>query len=339
MRVLNVHGVNDVRMDPIEAPRPGADDAVVRIKACGVCGTDLTFIRIGGMPQPGGQPMPLGHEASGEVIAVGGSVKSVRPGQRVVINPQTKSGVIGNGGSEGAFTEHLLVRDADVGNVLLPIPEGVSYEIAALTEPLGVALHGVNRSEAKPGDKVVVFGCGPIGLGVVLWLVDRGVTEVVAVDLCAERLERAQQLGARATVQAGKEDLRARLAELHGREWVFNHEGVGTHIYIDAAGAPNILAEVAAMARKHARLIIIAAYMKPVEFRLGSILTNEMTITSSMGYPTELPDVVAALPRLKHKLESLISHRFPFDRALDAIGVAGTPGSAKVMVEFDGAAP
>jgi (R,R)-butanediol dehydrogenase/meso-butanediol dehydrogenase/diacetyl reductase len=70
MQVLNVHGVNDVRMDPIDPPRPGADDVVVRIKACGVCGTDLTFIKIGGMPQPGGKPMPLGHEASGEVIAV-----------------------------------------------------------------------------------------------------------------------------------------------------------------------------------------------------------------------------------------------------------------------------
>jgi (R,R)-butanediol dehydrogenase/meso-butanediol dehydrogenase/diacetyl reductase len=339
MRVLNVHGVNDARMDPTDPPTPGADDVVVRIKACGICGTDLTFIKIGGMPQPGGKPMPLGHEASGEVIAIGAAVKSTKLGQRVVVNPQLKSGVIGNGGSEGAFTEHLLVRDADVGNVLLPIPEGVSYEIAALTEPLGVALHGANRSEAKPGDKVVVFGCGPIGLGVVLWLVDRGVTDVVAVDLSVERLERAKALGARATIQAGKDDLRARLAELHGREWVFNHEGVGTNIYIDAAGAPSILPDVAAMARLHARLVIIAAYMKPVEFRLGSILTNEMTITGSMGYPKELPEVVAALPRLQHKLGSLISHRFPFERTLEAIGIAGTPGSAKVMVEFDGGVP
>jgi len=150
------------------------------------------------------------------------------------------------------------------------------------------------------------------------------------------RLERAKDLGARATIQAGKEDLRARLAELHGREWVFNHEGVGTNIYIDAAGAPSILPDVAAIARLHARLVIIAAYMKPVEFRLGSILTNEMTITGSMGYPNELPDVVAALPRLQHKLRSFISHRFPFAKALEAISVAGTPTSAKVMVEFDG---
>ena len=337
MKVMNIHGVGDVRLDAIDPPAPGPDDAVVRIKSCGVCGSDLTFIRIGGMPQPDGKPMPLGHEASGEVIAVGKAVKSTRVGQRVVINPQTMSGIIGNGGAEGAFTEELLVRDADVGSVLMPIPDDVPYEIAALTEPLGVALHGVNRSEAKPGQKVVVFGCGPIGLGVVLWLVDRGVTDVIAVDLAPERLERARALGARATIQAGKEDLRARLEELHGKEWVFNHAGVGTHIYIDAAGAPNILPDVATMARKHARLIIIAAYMKPIEFRLGSILTNEMTITSSMGYPTELPDVVAALSRLQHKLGALISHRFDFEHSLEAIRAAGTPSSAKVMVNFEGA--
>jgi (R,R)-butanediol dehydrogenase / meso-butanediol dehydrogenase / diacetyl reductase len=335
MRVLNIHGADDVRLDPADAPQAGPDDAVVRIGACGVCGTDLTFIKMGGMPLPGGKPMPLGHEAAGEVIAVGANVGSVKVGQRVVINPQIKTGVIGNGASEGAFTEQLLVRDVDVGKVLLPIPAGVSYEIAALTEPLGVALHGANRSEAKPGSKVVVFGCGPIGLGVVLWLLDRGVTDVIAVDLAPERLARAQALGARATIQAGKEDLRTRLAELHGRQWVFNHEGVGTDIYIDAAGAPSILPEVAALARLHARLVIIAAYVKPIEFRLGSILTNEMTITGSMGYPRELPEVVAALPRLQHKLGGLISHRFPFERALDAIRTAGTPASAKVMVDFE----
>jgi (R,R)-butanediol dehydrogenase / meso-butanediol dehydrogenase / diacetyl reductase len=83
--------------------------------------------------------------------------------------------------------------------------------------------------------------------------------------------------------------------------------------------------------------VIIAAYMKPVEFRLGSILTNEMTITGSMGYPKELPEVVAALPRLKDKLITMISHRFPFEKALEALGAAGTPASAKVMVDFAGA--
>lgn len=335
MRVLNIHGVNDVRLDPVDPPSPGADDVVVKVKACGICGSDLTYIKIGGIYRKPGGTTPLGHEAAGEVIVAGKGVAGVSVGQRVVINPMQTPSLIGSGGPEGAFTEELLVRDAKVGESLLPIPEGVPYEVAALTEPLAVALHGVNRSEAKPGDKVVVFGCGPIGLGIVLWLTDRGVKDVVAVDLSDERLARAKALGARAVVNAKSEDLRARLTELHGTERLFSREAVGTNVYIDAAGAPNLVSDVVGMARLHARMVVVAAYMQPVQLPLGTMLTTEMTLTTAVGYPTEMPDVVAALPRLRAKAEAMISHRYPFDRVIEALGVAGTPASAKVMIGFE----
>ena len=335
-RVLNIHGVNDVRLDPTDAPRPGSADVVVKVKACGVCGSDLTYIKIGGIHRKPGGVTPIGHEAAGEVITVGANVKGVTVGQRVVINPMMTPSYIGSGGPEGAFTEELLVRDARVGDSLLPIPDDLPYELAALSEPLAVALHGVNRAQAKAGDKVVVFGCGPIGLGMVLWLVDRGVEDVVALDLAPERLERAKALGARAVINPTTENVRSRLLELHGSARVFSREAVGTDAYIDAAGAPNILSDVIGMAKYQSRLVVTAAYMKPVQIDLGAMLTTEMTITTAVGYPDEMPDVVAALPRLRDKARSLISHRFPFDQIIDAIGVAGTPASAKVMVQFEG---
>jgi threonine dehydrogenase-like Zn-dependent dehydrogenase len=186
--------------------------------------------------------------------------------------------------------------------------------VAALTEPLAVALHGVNRAQVKAGDKVVVFGCGPIGLGMIVWLVDRGVTNVVALDLSNERLERAKSLGARAVINPAQEDVRSRLLELHGSARVFSRECVGTDAYIDAAGAPNILSDVIGMAKYQSRLVVTAAYMKPVEINLGAMLTTEMTITTAVGYPTEMPDVISALPRLRDKVASMISHRFAFDR-------------------------
>ncbi len=189
----------------------------------------------------------------------------------------------------------------------------------------------------KPGDKVVVFGCGPIGLGMVLWLVDRGITDVVALDLSPERLERAMALGAKAVINPAKEDVRARLLGVHGATRVFGREAVDTDAYIDAAGAPNILNDVIRMAKAHARLVVTAAYMKPVEINLGAMLTTEMTITTAVGYPDEMPEVVAALPRLKEKAGSLISHRYPFDDIIAALGVAATPASAKVMIDFGGA--
>jgi threonine dehydrogenase-like Zn-dependent dehydrogenase len=224
-----------------------------------------------------------------------------------------------------------------VGDSLLPIPDDLPFELAALSEPLAVALHGVNRALAQAGDKVVVFGCGPIGLGMVLWLVDRGVTDVVALDLSPERLQRATALGARAVINPAKENVRARLLELHGSARVFSREAVGTDAYIDAAGAPNILSDVIGMAKFQSRLVVTAAYMKPVQIDLGAMLTTEMTVTTAVGYPDEMPDVIAALPRLRDKVRSLISHRFPFEKVIDALDVAGTPGSAKVMIQFEGA--
>jgi (R,R)-butanediol dehydrogenase / meso-butanediol dehydrogenase / diacetyl reductase len=334
MRVVNIHGVDDVRLDPVDAPAPGSKDVVVQVKACGICGSDLTYIKIGGIHRRPGGVTPIGHEAAGEVISVGADVKGVAVGQRVVINPMMTSSYVGSGGPEGAFTEELLIRDARVGESLLPIPEDLPYDVAALTEPLAVALHGVNRAEVKSGDKVAVFGCGPIGLSMVLWLIDRGVTDVVALDLSAERLERAKAIGARAIINPAKEDVRARLLELHGSARVFSRESVGTDAYIDAAGAPNLLSDIVKMAKFHSRLVVTAAYMKPVLLDLGAMLTTEMTITTAVGYPTEMAEVIASLPRLRDIARSLISHRFPFDRVIEAIGVAGTPASAKVMVDF-----
>jgi threonine dehydrogenase-like Zn-dependent dehydrogenase len=337
MRVLNIHGVGDVRLDPREPPKAGDKDVVVKVKACGICGSDLSYIKIGGIMRKEGGVTPIGHEAAGEVIAVGPAVQGVSVGQRVVINPMQTSTFIGSGGPEGAFTEEVLVGDVQPGETLLPIPDDLPFEVAALAEPLAVAMHGVNRSQAKAGEKVVVFGCGPIGLGMVLWLVDRGVTDVVAVDLAPERLERAKALGAKAVINAATENVRERLMELHGQARILNRDAVGTDAFIDAAGAASVVNQVIGMAKFQARFVITAAYMKPVEVNLGAMLTTEMSITTAVGYPTELRDVVAALPRVKDKAASLISHRYPLGDVVQALDVAATPQSAKVMIHMDAA--
>ncbi|HTH28186.1 MAG TPA: zinc-binding dehydrogenase [Sphingobium sp.] len=339
MPVLNIHDVNDVRLDPSEPPVPGDEDVVIKVKACGICGSDLSYIKIGGIMRKPGGVTPIGHEAAGEVLSVGSAVKDVSVGDRFVINPMNTPSNIGSGGPEGAFTDQLLVQQARVGDSLLPIPDDLPYEIAAMTEPLAVAMHGVNRAEVKPGDKVAVFGCGPIGLGMVLWLVDRGVTDVVAFDLADERLERAMALGAKAVVNPSRENVRARLLELHGPGRVLSRDAVGTDAFIDAAGAPNLLMDVIGMAKFQSRLVITAAYMKPVEINLGMMLTTEMTITTALGYPTEMPEVVAALPRLREKIETMISHRLPLSQVIEGLRIAATPQSAKVMINCDETAP
>lgn len=334
MKLLKIHGVNDVRLDDYTLPEAGPKDVVVKMKACGICGSDLSYIKVGGIPTPGTETA-LGHEGAGEVLRVGAEVTGVKVGDPVIINPMMTPSNIGSGGPEGAFTEELLVREAEAGVNLLPIPDGVDFDVAAMCEPLAVAMHGVNRAEVKAGDKVVVFGCGPIGLGMILWLVNRGVTDVVALDLAPERRERALALGARAALDPTQVDLLEALGELHGRETCYFRPAVGTDAFIDAAGAPSILSDVIRVAKFHARMVITAAYMKPIEFPVGRMLTSEMTITTAVGYPTEMPEVIAAMPRLKDRIASMISHRIGFDDVLEGLKIAATPQSAKVMVQFD----
>ena len=331
MHLLTIHGVGDVRLDPYQRPEPGPRDVVVRMKACGICGSDLSYIKLGGIPTPGTKTA-LGHEGAGEIMLVGCEVMGLEVGQGVIVNPMNTPSYVGSGGPEGAFTEELLIREGRLGDNLLPIPPGIDFAVAAMCEPLSVALHGVNRAEANAGDKLVVFGCGPIGLGMVMWAVDRG-CDVIALDLAEERLERARALGAR-TVNPGGEDAIARIKELHGTVTVFGREKSQTDAYIDAAGAPMILAQVVSLAKTHARHVITAAYLTPIELPAGPMLTTEMTITTAVGYPTEMPEVIAAMPRLKDKIAAMISHTLPFERVIEGLAIAATPQSAKVMIEF-----
>ncbi len=190
---------------------------------------------------------------------------------------------VGSGGPEGAFTEEFS-SGARIGDSLLPIPDDLPFEIAALTEPLAVALHGVNRAQAKPGDKVAVFGCGPIGLGMVLWLVDRGVTDVVALDLAPERLERAKALGARAGRSTKKifapdfSNCMARSASSAARP------SAPTPLSMRRARRHSFrCCEDGEIPFAHGRYGGLLC--KPVELDLGAMLTSEMTITTAVGYP------------------------------------------------------
>ncbi|MDB5447323.1 MAG: zinc-binding dehydrogenase, partial [Phenylobacterium sp.] len=335
MRQVNIHGPNDVRVDEVPPPVAGPRDVVVKIAACGICGTDLGFVATGGEGRrSSGRPMPLGHEASGEVMQVGADVVGVRPGQRVVVNPMSTDAVIGNGGPEGAFADLLLVREAELGRSLFEIPHGMSDAVAALVEPLAVARHAVNRAAPRPGENAVVFGAGPIGLGAVIWLKRSGVGRLVVVDLDAGRLERARALGATHTVQAGAVDLAKELARICGPAAVLGVPAVDVDLFIDAAGAPQVVGDVIAMAKLRARLVVLAVHRAPVPVDFQRMLISELNIMTSCGYPEELPQVLADLKELGDEAEILISHRFPFGEWPKAFEQARSGQCAKVMVEF-----
>ncbi|MEP7763377.1 zinc-binding dehydrogenase [Sanguibacter sp. 25GB23B1] len=324
----------------VETPRPevGARDVLLKVRACGICGSDAMYTQIGGIPPRQGAT-PLGHEPAAEVVEVGPEATGVEVGDHVVVDTMAfVDGFLGSGGEQGALSEYVLVKDNEPGRQLRVIPPHVPWEVAALNEPMAVAAHAVNRTSPKAGDKVVVFGAGPIGLGAVLAYKRRGVAHVVVVDVIASRLAKALEIGADAVVNSAEEDVAARLVELHGNGATARVRGVrsATDIFLDAAGAPPVPATVAAVASHGATFGIVAVHKRPVELDLGALLSTELTIVLSMGYPTEIFEVTDDIVENWEKYSLIISDVLPFDRALDALELAQTPGAAdKVVVVLD----
>jgi threonine dehydrogenase-like Zn-dependent dehydrogenase len=337
VRAVFIHGPQSFRLDEVADPEIGDDDALVRVRACGVCGSDLAYIGFGntGFNKPWRGPAALGHESAGEVVAVGRNVTGVAVGERVAINPTDAAGgtpTIGNGGPEGAFADLLRVRNAQVAGRLIPLPDGLDFDVAALAEPMGVALHAVRRSPVGPESKVVVVGVGPIGLGALIWLKHAGVGHVVAVDLSASRLERAARFGADAVVRAGSGDLASELRSLHGEG---RRGAVGTDVFIDAAGAPAALDEIVQMGKYRSHVTVVAVYKQPVPMDLSAMLHKEMTLATSLAYPDELGDVVTFLGANAARMQDYISDQFPLADFDAAVARAREADAAKVMIRMD----
>jgi len=341
MKSVKTGDRNHIDLVDVERPVPGPKDVLMKIRACGICGTDTFFLHIGGMPAGADGSMrsiPLGHEPAGEVVEVGAEVSGLKVGDRVVVNPQgVPSGIIGCGGEHGAMSEYLLLEDAEVGRTVAVFPDTVPFDVASLNEPMAVARHCVNRSEAKPSDKVVVFGAGPIGLGATIWLKLRGVEHVVVADVIPERLETALAVGADAVINSATEDITARLTELHGEAAnALGQPRAATDIYIDAAGVAAVFNATVDAAKWGAKLVMVAVQKKGADIDLGGMLRSELTLIASQGYPTEIFEVTPELVEHHERFAKLISHRVPFAEAEHAFEVAMTPGAAeKVVVTFE----
>jgi len=334
MRCIKIHGPGDVRFEEIDQPIPGAKDVLVKVSHCGICGTDLGYIKAGGLMGPMPDPMALGHEVSGVVEAVGEEVVSIQPGMRVVANPMGANNLIGNGGPEGAFADFVLVRNATNGGCLYEIPAEISMQEAALTEPLAVAMHAVNQGSPSKADKVAVFGAGPIGLGAVAALRYRGVENIVAVDMSAQRRAIAEKMGARGSCHP--KDALAFLSEMQGRDALYGMPVAGTDLYIDAAGVGQVVRDVVGLAKPGARLVVVGLHREevPVDFR--SVLMRELSITGSIGYPTEFPDVLEMLASGQVDTNAMRTHVLPFSKFDAALEVARkVEEAAKVLIEIN----
>ncbi len=335
MPLARIHGPNDIRLDTIETPSPGPGDVLVQVMRCGICGSDLSYAKIGGIPGAA-MPFAIGHEFAGVVAAIGDDVSGFSVGDRVVVNPERGGNGIGSGGERGAFAPFVIYRDAVAHpEGLIPLPDELGYEQGALVEPLAVGLHAVRQGEIAPGDQVVVMGAGPIGLAAALSARHAGAVAVTVVDVSQKRLETASSLGF-ATICNAASNLAEALTQQHGSVHLDPLLGdqPATDVFIEATGAGPAFEQVLNTARKGARVVVVGVHFQPVSLDMLNFLIRELKLVSACAYADEFPDVIAMLASGDMDATSLISHEYPLSRFEEAFSVAGKPDTAvKVMVD------
>lgn len=337
MQQVRVHGPGDVRVDEVADPHPGPADALVRVAACGICGSDVSYIKMGGVAGPGPEPLCLGHEISGTVEWIGPEVASVQVGDRVVVQAGSSTSNIskyGSGGPFGGLTPLLLVTEPDVR--LHRVADHVSLDVAAFAEPLAVGMHAVDQADVGPGDAVAVFGCGPIGLGAIATLLDRGHQQVVAIDLSQTRRELALGLGAQGALDPSTCDIWEELKSLHGTKPFMFGPTAATTCFIEASGADQVIVDIIDHASVGARLSVVALHYRPIKVNFLSVLMKELTLRGSIEYPARFADAVELLER--RDLSSLVTHRYGLDQFDDAlVTLEGSKDCGKVVIAIDDA--
>lgn len=342
MKAALVYGPGDVRVEEVEVPSIQSDELLVKVKACGICGTDLHVYRTGKdrLSEP---PILLGHEFSGEVVQIGADVQDVGVGDKVVGVGFRSCGVCRwcqrgessactavrspGAGLDGAFAEYVVVPHTVPGFGLFQIPDGVGWEEAATVEPLSVACFDVNRARVKPNEVVLVLGAGPIGLLILQVCKATGVSKVLVSEPNPHRLAMARKLGADGVFDPKQVDLVEAVAEATS--------GAMANVVFECAGSPAVFQQIPQVLRPFGRLIQVALHEKGLE--LGAEFMAELFQYRNVtwqGCGMQRWDMAMdLLQKGGVNTRDLITHTFSLDGAKAAFDTQATsPEAIKVVV-------
>jgi len=332
MKAAVFYGPKDVRCEDVPDPVLEEGDALLKIKACGICGSDLHTYKHGlfedlGIPMGNGRVM--GHEFSGEIADIAEGHPELKVGDRVLYL------------SMGGNAEKMRVPK-DTIPILKKIPDNISFEEAATTEPLATSLHAVNLAAPQEGETHVVMGVGIIGLGVIQVLKALSKVKIIAVDISDKRLEMAKQLGADNLVNAAKEPADEKIIELTGSASIsFFPVASGTvdTIY-DCAGLPMgfegtpVLEQALALTKENGKVVLVAVYEKAAAIEHNLIVRKGLTLYGSWAWNfEELTESHQLISSGKIDRKPLISHKFPLEQAKEAYDTQLNADEAvKVMI-------
>ena len=322
----------DVREAP--EPEPGPKDVLIRVRACGICGTDQ-HIYDGDF----GGPLPLigGHELAGEVVAVGPDiVEDIRVRQRVAVNPNVFCGscfycrrgqvnhclrwsAIGVT-RDGGFADYVVAPEANV----YPVGD-LDYELAAFIEPISCVVYGLKRLRVPVGANALIYGAGPIGLLMLQLVTHGGASAVAVVDLKQDKLDLARRLGASEAVQAGPaaDDALREISPL------------GFDVVIDCTGVPAVVEHMFTHVRNEGKLLFFG--VNPTEARVAispyDVYRKDLEIHGSFALRYTFHDAFALLQGGAIDVAPLVSDRLPIERFPEALELAGSGEAFKVQIQ------
>jgi 2-desacetyl-2-hydroxyethyl bacteriochlorophyllide A dehydrogenase len=330
----NVIAVRDV---PVPAPGPG--EVLVRIRAAGICGSDLHAFHSAGPARrlPGIGP---GHELAGEVAALGPGVAGPEPGTRVAVFPARvcdrcsfcRGGRahlcpelrLAGGSYQGGMAEYYLAQ----AGYLYPVPEGMSWPLAALSEPCGISLHALKRAGLARGQNVLILGAGTIGLFAALIARDAGARRVGITARYPQQAEAARMLGATDVFAPAEVETRRPVA---GEAWDIVVESIG--------GGQQTLQPAIDMAARGGTVLLLGVHTVPQTIATMRVFFHEVSIVGAFGYDhvgprADYQESLALLDRYADAAARLVTHTYPLERAGEAFATAldKTSGAIKVTV-------
>lgn len=342
MKALVLKEYRKFAVEDFPAPSPQPNEVLVRVRACGICGSDVH-----GMDGSTGRRIPpivMGHEAAGVIAEIGSVVTGWSKGDRVTFDSTVSCGecwycrrgrinlcenrrVLGVSCGEyrrhGAFAEYVAVPQ----HILYRLPESISFEQAAMVEAVSVAVHAVERTPLALSASVAVVGTGMIGLLVVQALCARGCGEVIAIDLDEGKLKLAKKFGATTTLQAGESDLQEKIRALTS--------GRGVDAGFEVVGLPATVATAIASVRKGGSVTLVGNLKPQVELPLQAVVTRELTLIGTCASAGEYPACLELIASGKINVTDFISATAPLDEGAKWFErlYAGEKGLMKVLLK------
>jgi L-iditol 2-dehydrogenase len=336
MRAAVLHGKENIVIE--DWPRPGIPDpgeVQVRVHSVGLCGSDLKYFFSGGVSSAIQQPFILGHEVSGEIVAVGNHVQRLAVGDRVVIEPGRpcwecdlcRQGdynlcpnmyFMGSRSRDGALREYINWP----ANLVFPLPDALSYEEGALIEPLSVAYSSVRHAQVQLGSRVLVLGAGPIGLAVLQFALLAGARFAAITDAEPGRLQVARDLGADQLID---------VTTLGSGAFPVPERSLD--IVIDTTGIVQAIEQAFPAIKPGGRLVLVGLDHEKLPLSLIDIVYRQLLIQGVYRFKNTFPNVIHYLASRQVTVTPFMTHRFSLDQTQEALRLAAERGRAiKVMI-------